>query len=80
MTMTLELDAELADRLAALARERGVSAEAFALETLRSRLSVAEAAPQPSPDAWMQRLRSVARECGVPLSDWAVSREGLYED
>lgn len=30
-------------------------------------------------DAWLRRLRSIATDCGVSLSNDAVSSEGLYD-
>jgi hypothetical protein len=76
--MTITLPPQLEAALAVEARRRGVAPEALAVELLRQRL------PAPAPadaekDSWVQRLRQVATDCGVALSDEAVSREGIYE-
>lgn len=33
----------------------------------------------PEEDEWLRRLRSIAVDCGVSLSNEAVSSEGLYD-
>jgi hypothetical protein len=50
----------------------------LALQTLRDRF-LAPAPAQESRDEWERRLRRAATDCGVSLSDAAVSSEGLYE-
>jgi hypothetical protein len=35
--------------------------------------------PAKSGDEWVRRLRQIATDCGVSLSDAAVSSEGIYE-
>lgn len=73
--MTIKLDSELEAELKARAEKQGVSPEALALSALRQRfLKLLE--PQ---DEWERRLREAASDCGVSLSDEALSSEGLYD-
>jgi hypothetical protein len=74
----ITLDSDVETALSELAQQRGVSAEVLALEALRDRfLSPTPAAK--SGDEWVRRLRQIATDCGVSLSDAAVSSEGIYE-
>lgn len=75
MVITVEPDLEAV--LNNLARKQGVTPEALALKTLRERFL----APvlNPPRDEWERRLRSAATDCGVSLSNEAVSSEGLYD-
>ena len=75
MVITVESDLEAA--LNALSRKHGVPSEVLALQALRERF-LTPALTQPR-DEWERRLRSIATDCGVSLSDEAVSSEGLYE-
>lgn len=77
--MVIELDPNLEAALAELARKRGVAPEVVALEALRERFLPRDLVDPPR-DEWERRLRSIATDCGVSLSDWAVSRESIYED
>jgi hypothetical protein len=76
--MVITLDAELEAALNERARRQGASPEALALEALRARF-LARIAPEALGDEWVRRLRQVATDCGVVLSDAAVSSEGLYD-
>jgi hypothetical protein len=50
------------------------------LETLGVRyVELGRGGPDVSGDEWVRRLRQVATDCGVALSDAAVSSEELYE-
>lgn len=75
--MVITLDAELEAALNELARRQRVAPEELALKTLRERL-LAVAALQPR-DEWERRLLEAATDCGVSLSDEALSREALYD-
>lgn len=68
-----DLEAALND----LARKQGVTPEVLALNALRERFLV-PALIQPR-DEWEQRLRGAATDCGVSLSNEAISSEGLYD-
>jgi hypothetical protein len=75
MTLTLEVDLEAA--LNEQARRQGVAPEVLAVNALRERF-LAAAALQPR-DEWERGLLEAARDCGVSLSNTALSSEGLYE-
>ena len=76
--MVIHLGPELASALIESARGRGIAPEALALETLRERFLTTAEAIQPRDD-WERRLLDAASDCGVSLSDSALSSEGLYE-
>ena len=71
--MVITLGPELEKTLNDLAQQEGVSPEVLVLEALRERFLA------PPRDEWVQRLRQVATNCGVALSDATVSSEGIYE-
>lgn len=60
------------------AHRRGVTPEILALDALRDRFLPKVSPVQPQ-DEWERRLLSAASDCGVSLSNEAVSSEGLYE-
>ena len=76
--MVITLGPELEKIINELAQQRGVSPEALALETLRDRF-IAPMRTAPAEDEWVRRLRQIATDCGVSLSDEAVSSEGIYD-
>jgi hypothetical protein len=76
--MVIDLGLELEKTLNDLARQRGVSPGVLALEALRERF-LAPTRVNELPDEWVRRLRQVATDCGVALSDTAVSSDGIYE-
>jgi hypothetical protein len=76
--MVLQLERDLETALNDLARKQGIAPEVLALNALRERFLAPARLPQPRDD-WEQRLRSAASDCGVSLSDEAVSSEGLYD-
>ncbi len=87
ITLTPDLEIEVAKR----ARDLGTTPEGFVLEYLRhdflapaqsyavKTLTPPPAEPVPH-DEWVKRLRSIAVDCGVSLTDEQVSRESLYDD
>lgn len=75
MVITLEPDLEAA--LNNLARQQGVAPEVLALQALRERFLAPVLIPPR--DEWERHLRSAATDCGVSLSNEAVSSEGLYD-
>jgi hypothetical protein len=76
MVITVGPDLEAA--LNEVARKRGVAPEELAINALRERFLAPALRPQPQ-DEWERRLRSAATDCGVSLSNEAVSSEGLYD-
>jgi hypothetical protein len=77
--MTITLPPQLEAALAAEAGRRGVAPETLALDVLGERLlpKLPDLEPQ---DEWERRLLSIAIDCGVTPSDWALSSDGMYED
>lgn len=76
MVITVGPDLEVV--LSDLARRQGIAAEALALQALRERFLAAPSG-MPSGDDWKHLLRIAATDCGVSLSNEAVSSEGLYD-
>ena len=76
--MVLTLGADLEKTLIEIARRQGVAPEELALKVLRDRFLGAASLDEPR-DEWEARLRRIATDCGVSLSDSALSSEGLYE-
>lgn len=72
--MVITLDSELAAALTAQAKARGMTPEQLAVTTLRSRFT--SLAPR---DEWERRLVRIGSDCGVSLSNEAISSEGIYE-
>ena len=76
--MVITLGPELENALNKAARQQGVAPEVLAIEVLRQRFLAPTPADE-SQDEWVRRLRRVASDCGVSLSDAAVSSEGIYD-
>ena len=75
--MVISISQKLEAVLNEKACRQGVSAEALALAALEDRfLSNLE---EDSRDDWERQLRRLRVDCGVSLSDAAVSSEGIYE-
>ena len=76
--MVITLPKQLATVIAEPAKQRGVSPETLALEAIRQRY--APSAPTDAEhEAWMRKLFEAASDCGVSLSNEALSSEGLYD-
>ena len=73
ITLPPQMEAALSER----AKQRGIEPEALALEVLRQQLLPVQ--PPVPRDEWERQLLSVATDCGVSLSNEALSSEGLYE-
>ena len=71
--MSITLPPHLEAALAAEAGRRGVAPEALAVELLRRQL------PPVPIDEWERQLFALSVDCGVSLSDEALSREALYD-
>lgn len=78
--MTIQLDPELVARLSEVARNQGRSVEDVALEGLRSQFLDPKPTLDPPRDEWERRLRSLASDYGVSLSDEALGREAIYDE
>ena len=76
MVITIEPDIETA--LKDLARKQGVAPEVLALNALRERFVAPSLKVQPR-DEWGRGLLAAASDCGVSLSNEAVSSEALYD-
>ena len=61
-----------------LARKQGVAPESLAVNALRERF-LDPSQRIPPRDGWERGLLAAATDCGVSLSNEAVSSEGLYE-
>lgn len=75
--MIVTLDPELESAITELARRHGVTPEGLALDALRAKFLAANSL-QPR-DEWERGLLAAARDCGVSLSDAALSSEALYD-
>jgi hypothetical protein len=73
-TMVLTLSPQLESALTEQARKRGVAPEDLAVDVLRRHLL-----PVTPIDEWERRLFEAATDCGVSLSNEALSSEGLYD-
>jgi hypothetical protein len=76
--MVIMLGPDLEKALTEAARRQGVAPELLAVRALQDRFLGPAPLDEPR-DEWEQRLRRVATDCGVSLSDFALSSEGLYE-
>jgi len=75
--MVITLDPELEAALNESARRQGIPSELLIVKILRERfLTPALLEPR---DEWERGLRALAKDCGVSLSNEALSREELYE-
>jgi predicted transcriptional regulator len=75
MVITLEPDLEAV--LNQLARTQGVEPEHLALQALRERFL--RPVPPIKQDEWERDVLAAGSDCGVSLSNEAVSSEGLYD-
>lgn len=75
--MVITLDAELEAALKEAARRQGIEPEVLVLNTLRQRFPT-PALLEPRDD-WERGLRALAMDCGVSLSNEALSREEMYD-
>jgi hypothetical protein len=78
MEMVITLGPELESALREAANRRGVAPEVLALNALRERFLGIVSPVQPQ-DEWERRLLALPMDCGVTLSDSALSREAFYE-
>jgi hypothetical protein len=76
--MVITPDPDLEAALTTAARKRGVTPDALALDALRQKFLPRPLLFEPQ-DEWERTLLSIGSDCGVSLSDEAVSSEGLYD-
>jgi hypothetical protein len=76
--MVITLDPQLEAALTEVACRQGVAPEVLVLNALRERFLTPAPVIQPR-DEWERGLLAAARDCGVSLSDEALSREQLYD-
>jgi len=76
--MTITLTPDLSAVLNDLSRKQGVAPDVLAVNALRERFLAPALKVQPQ-DEWGRTLLAAASDCGVSLSNEAVSSEGLYE-
>jgi hypothetical protein len=72
--MVINLTPALEAAISEQSKRLGVAPEQLALDALQRRFLPFE--PQ---DEWERNLLALARDCGVALSDEAVSSEGIYD-
>lgn len=75
--MVIHLGTELESAWSQLAREQGVDVETLAVNALRAQFLKQNVSLQPR-DEWERQLLDAATDCGVSLSNQALSRESLY--
>lgn len=75
--MTIDLSSDLTAVIVERAKALNTTPEALAQKALRDKfLPKLPFEPQ---DEWERNLFSAAIDCGVSLSDWALSSDGLYD-
>jgi hypothetical protein len=74
MTITLSPDLEAA--VNEQARQKGISPESLVLNALREKFA---AQPVEARDEWERLVLAAGTDCGVSLSNEALSSEGLYD-
>jgi len=84
MTVTLELKPEVEEKLEALAKESGLSAEGYLEKRVQEMISASEPRPAKTPQErlrlWREWLNSHDDIKAPPLSDEAISRESIYSE
>jgi hypothetical protein len=74
--MVLSISSDLEAVLKEVASRHGVTAEELAIKALKDRFMRPRIQPR---DDWGRTLLAASSDCGVSLSDEAVSREGIYD-
>jgi hypothetical protein len=74
--MVVTLAPKLEAALKAQAARQGIAPEELAVKLLRERLLALNLEPR---DEWERGLLAAASDCGVSLSNEALSSEGLYD-
>ena len=76
--MVINLTPQLEAALREQARQRGIAPEILALDVLWDRF-VTKSPPIEPQDDWERRLFGAAIDCGVSITDSALSSDGLYD-
>jgi hypothetical protein len=74
--MVLNLSSDLEAVLNEAASRQGVTAEELAINALKDRFARPLVQPR---DDWGRKLLAASCDCGVSLSNEAVSSEGIYD-
>jgi hypothetical protein len=74
--MVLNISSDLETAIKTAATHQGVTAEEVAINALRDRFARPKIEPQ---DDWGRLLLAASSDCGVSLSNEAVSSEGIYD-
>ncbi len=77
--MVITLGPELETALSEQARQRGMPAETLALNALRERFLPARRPRLEPQDEWERGLLELSMDCGISLSDEALSRDAMYD-
>ncbi|HVQ37796.1 MAG TPA: hypothetical protein VMS31_09695 [Pyrinomonadaceae bacterium] len=85
MTVTLDLNPEVEERIVSVAKARGLSVESYILNVLEKEAMNAEAsfASTATSEEWKTAFLEWVhseRPAHPPLSDEAISREGIYRE
>lgn len=74
--MVLNLSSDLESVLNEVASRQGITVEELAIKALKDRFVRPRIQPR---DEWGRTLLAAASDCGVSLSNEAVSSEGIYD-
>lgn len=82
---TITLPPDIEQPLLEQAKQRGTTPERLALDSLREKFAPDASSRPPLTDdltprdAWEELVLGIGQDCGVSLSDEAVSRESFYD-
>lgn len=76
--MVISIESDLETAISDAARKLGQSPETIAINALRERF-LATVAPIRPRDEWERLLLAVGTDCGLALSNEALSSEGIYD-
>jgi hypothetical protein len=76
--MVIQITPDLEAALVESARVQGISPDVLALRVLQERF-LPHAERETSLEEWEALVLSLGTDCGVSLTDWALSSEGLYD-
>lgn len=76
--MTITLPSDVVEAINVRAQQLGTSVEVIAVQALREKFPRVLRPFEPRDD-WERRLLEIGSDCGVSLSNEALSSEGLYD-